>query len=98
MRNLVVRVLVSMSLLTLGAVAARAEANIVWPTFSIDGGAYQLTTDQRMRIDGHGNRVGTDINWSRDLLPRDETLFTLDGEWLFAERHSLGLRYQKSNR
>src|SRR3954454_12723663 len=51
-----------------------------------------------MRFDGHGHCAGTDINWSRDLLPSDETLFTLDGEWLFAERHSLGLRYQKSNR
>jgi hypothetical protein len=78
------------------ATPAHAQNSMLWPTWSFDVGAYDLTTDQKMRIDGHTNRTGTDIDWSKELVPDSQTIFTLDGQWSFADRHTVGLRYQEN--
>jgi hypothetical protein len=99
MRRLLVLSLCAVSVLAVQSRQASAQQrDILWPTFGLDLGAYQLTTDQKMRVDGTGNRPGTEVDWSRELLPDSETLWTVDGEWLFADRHSVSLRYQHSSR
>lgn len=75
-----------------GSVAAQSETSRLWPTFSIAAGSYQLSSDDKLQVEGSIERLGRDINLSQDFgLPERKSLLAGNFEWNFADRHSVGV-------
>jgi hypothetical protein len=81
------------------ATAAHAETDHLWPRFGISAGAYDISVDDEIRIDGTIGSSGREIDLDADLgLPDSNTVLTLGLEWAFARRHSVELGYAKDER
>jgi len=74
--------------------AAAEETNHLWPRFAIDAGAYQISTTDKIRVQGTVDVLGREIDLSEDIgLPDTETLLSAKLDWAFAERHSIEIGY-----
>lgn len=74
--------------------AAAEETNHLWPRFAIDAGAYEISTSDKIQVQGVIELASADIDLSKDIgLPDTETLLNLKLDWAFAERHSIALGY-----
>ena len=82
-----------------GSLPAGAQANYLWPKFSLTAGSYSASAENTIRIDASTTVAGTEIELERDLdLPDDQSLAAFGLDWGFAERHSLGFRYYSYDR
>jgi len=81
--------------LALGAVSpAVAETDYLWPRFSIDAGAYDISTTDKITIEGKLGLGNEKINLATDIgLPDSKTLLSAKFDWAFAEHHSLQFGY-----
>lgn len=75
-----------------GIASAQSEAKHLWPTFAIAAGSYQLSSDDKIRVEGSIERFQRDLDLSKDFgLPERKSLLAGSFEWAFADRHSVGL-------
>ena len=82
--------------LCLACFATSASADPLWPLddkFNISLGVFFLDTDTTVRLDGDAGRVGTEVNFERDLGLKAGDRFRIDGYWRFFERHKLRFMY-----
>lgn len=83
------------TLVALCATAAHAEGNHLWPRFAVSAGAYEVSSDNEIRLDGTLDAVaGGGIDFARDFgLPDSESVLALELDWAFANRHSVDIAY-----
>jgi hypothetical protein len=77
-----------------------AHADPLWPLdqkFNLSLGIFFLDTDTTVRLDGDAGRVGTEVNFERDLGLDTGDRFRIDGYWRFADRHKLRFLYFDSS-
>lgn len=93
------RARVLVTLLALSATSAAHAENLdpLNDRFSLSVGAFFLTTNTTVRVDGSGLE-GTPINLEHTLGISNSSSFRLDGYWRFAERHKIRLMYFDENR
>lgn len=91
MRNL----FAALSLLTLGfagAASAQTEKNRLWPTFDVAVGSYQVSSSDKIKVEGSIERLGREINLDEEFGLGDRaSVFGGGFHWAFADKHSLGL-------
>ena len=86
--------------LCLAGFAASSNADPLWPLddkFNISLGVFFLDTDTTVRLDGEGGRIGTEVNFERDLGLKAGDRFRIDGYWRFFDRHKLRFLYFNSS-
>jgi hypothetical protein len=66
--------------------------------FQLSIGGFFVSTDTELRLDGHGGRTGSDVDWEHDLNFEDKDRFRVDAFWRFAENHKLRFMYFENNR
>jgi len=77
---------------------ARADsADPITQTVHIDLGAFLMSTDTIVRVDGSGGANGSDIDLRRDFDIKDQDRFRIDGYWRFFKRHKLRFMYFDSS-
>jgi hypothetical protein len=75
-----------------GAASAQTPTNHLWPTFSATAGSYQVSSTDRIEVNGAIERLGREVNLGADFgLPERKSVFGGRFEWAFAEKHSIGL-------
>jgi hypothetical protein len=79
--------------------AAAEETSHLWPRFAVDAGAYNISTSDKIKVDGEIELIGREIDLATDIgLPDSEMLLTFKFDWAFAERHSLQFGYWSLDR
>jgi hypothetical protein len=80
--------------------AAAAERDPLEARFILDAGAFLVSTDTRVRLDGTlaVGRRGTDINFERTFGIGDADRFRLDAFWRIRSRHALRGAFFQNNR
>ncbi len=75
-----------------GAASAQTETNHLWPTFDVAVGSYQVSSSDKIQVNGSIERLGREINLDQDFgLPDRASVFGGSFKWAFADRHSIGL-------
>jgi hypothetical protein len=81
------------------APAAAEETHHLWPRFTIDAGAYQVSTSDKIKVAGEIELLGRPVDLAEDVgLPDTESVLGLRLGWAFAERHSIELDYWSLDR
>lgn len=81
------------------AAAQAADGNPLDSRFTVDLGAYWMTSDTTLRADSiDGFQLGTDLNVEDTFGFEQESVFRIEGAWRFFERHKLRLMYFDSQR
>jgi len=78
--------------------AMAAERGPLDNDFEISLGAFFMTTDTQLRVDGQNNLTGTDVDWERDLGLEDKDRFRIDAFWRFAKHHKVRMMYYDNKR
>jgi len=79
---------------TLAALPAVAADPIDEQGFSFRAGGFQSSADTRLRIDGSGGALGTEVSLEDDLgFTKDKTLPMFDAIWRVNPRHRVELGY-----
>ena len=87
------------ALTIIAAAASAADTNPLNDRFSINLGAYFMSSDTDIRVDdADGLDLGTNIDLEDTFGFDDESVFRLEGAWRFFPRHKLRLMYFASNR
>lgn len=83
-----------------GAAMAESEAgNPLEATAILDAGGFFLSTDIRVRLNGHETQsVGDSIDFDDTFGIADFDRFRIDGQWRIAGKHSVRGTYFKNNR
>ncbi|HMN43319.1 MAG TPA: hypothetical protein PKE27_02030 [Povalibacter sp.] len=82
--------------LCLAGFASAGHADPLWPLddkFNVSLGVFFLDTETTMRLDGDAGRVGTEVNFGRELGLKSGDRFRIDGYWRFFDRHKLRFMY-----
>lgn len=88
------------ALLVVGAldVAIAGDRGPLDQDIQISLGAFFLSTDTKVRLDGSGGETGTDIDWEEEFDLADKDRFRLDAFWRFADRHKVRLMLFQNDR
>ncbi len=79
---------------TLFALPAAAADPLDEQGFSLRAGGFYSSADTRLRIDGSGGRLGTEISLEDDLgFTKEKTLPVIDAIWRINPRHRIELGY-----
>src|ERR1044071_197679 len=82
----------------LGAVHAADERNPLEATFILDAGAFLVSTDLRVRVDGEAGERGSDVDFDESLGLDDFDRFRADALWRIVPRHAIRAMYFENNR
>jgi hypothetical protein len=85
-------------LLSVPCLAMGADSGPLANDFELALGAFFLSANTQLRLDGQNTLTGTDVNWEHDLGLEDKDRFRVDGFWRFAKRHKVRVMYYENNR
>lgn len=72
--------------------SAQTETNHLWPTFDVAVGSYQVTSSDKIRVEGSIERLDREINLDEEFGLGDRaSVLGASFDWAFAEKHSIGL-------
>lgn len=75
-----------------GAASAQTETNHLWPTFDVAVGSYQVSSSDKIEVNGSIERFGRQIDLDEEFGLGDRaSVFGGGFQWAFADRHSIGL-------
>jgi hypothetical protein len=81
------------------ATSAPAQTDHLWPRFSVTAGAYEISTNDKIGVEGSIEAAGREVDFSTDLgLPDNATLLAAGIDWTFANRHTLDFTYYTYDR
>jgi hypothetical protein len=79
--------------------ASAEECNPLAAKLIVDAGWFFLSTDTRVRLDGHtSDEIGTDVNYENTFGMGDFDRARAEALWRIAPRHAVHVMYFENNR